>query len=97
MDVPRYEIIAQDGATVTGPQLAMGGPSAHRGDWSRPTVRSDWRGLLVRFDYDWENMVPADAAGNFHFPSVSAGKHRLTAYLPYNLRVTAASVGRTSR
>jgi hypothetical protein len=31
-------------------------------------------------------MVQADSQGNFHFPFVSAGKHRLTAYLPHNLR-----------
>ena len=43
-------------------------------------------GLMVRLDSSWDNMVEVDADGNFHFPFVSSGKHRLTAYLPHNLR-----------
>ena len=49
---------------------------------------------MVRLDYSWDNMVEVDANGNFYFPFVSAGKHRLTAYLPHNLRYDRG-IGRT--
>ena len=39
-------------------------------------------------------MVEADAEGNFRFPNVPPGKHRLTAYLPNNLRGDRG-IGRT--
>ena len=41
---------------------------------------------MVRMDYAWEDMVEADGSGKFLFPSTAPGKHRLTVYLPLNLR-----------
>ena len=42
--------------------------------------------LLVRFGEGWESMVSVDATGAFFLPALSPGKHKLTAYLSYNLR-----------
>ena len=53
------------------------------------------QGFKVRLDLmQWEPMVDTDAEGRFTIPNVPAGKHRITAYLPYNLR-TDRGVGHT--
>ena len=44
------------------------------------------KGLMVRLDNNWNYIVEADAEGKFTLPYVHPGKHRLTAYLPNNLR-----------
>ena len=44
-------------------------------------------GFKIRLDLrEWQPMIPTDAQGQFVLPKVTSGKHRLTAYLPYNLR-----------
>lgn len=48
---------------------------------------ADLKGFKIRVDLDaWEPMVDTDADGAFTIPNVSEGPHRLTAYLPFNLR-----------
>jgi protocatechuate 3,4-dioxygenase beta subunit len=85
-DVPQYEIMAKDGETVAGPDLVVGTDSSVSGKLIASKNALGLGGLMVRLDYSWGNMVEVDAEGNFYFPFVSAGKHRLTAYLPHNLR-----------
>jgi hypothetical protein len=85
-DVPQYEIMAQDGETTAGPDLVVGTDSSVSGKLIASQNTFGLGGLMVRLDSSWANMVEADADGNFYFPFVSAGKHRLTAYLPHNLR-----------
>jgi hypothetical protein len=44
-------------------------------------------GFKIRLDLaEWEPMVATDAQGRFVLPKVESGKHRLTAYLPFNQR-----------
>jgi protocatechuate 3,4-dioxygenase beta subunit len=85
-DVPQYEIMTQDGKTITGPDLVVGAAGSVSGKLAISQNTFGPGGLMVRLDYSWNNMVEVDADGNFCFPFVSAGKHRLTAYLPHNLR-----------
>jgi len=86
-DVPQYEIMAQDGKTITGPDLVAGAASSISGKLAISQNTFGLGGLFVRLDdHSWSNMVEVDIAGNFYFPFVSAGKHRLTAYLPHNVR-----------
>jgi len=85
-DVPQYEIMTQDGKTITGPDLVVGAASSVSGKLAISQNTFGLGGLMVRLDYSWDNMVEVDADGNFYFPFVSAGKHRLTVYLPHNLR-----------
>jgi hypothetical protein len=85
-DVPQYEIMAQDGKTITGPDFVVGAASSVSGKLDISQNTFGLGGLMVRLDYSWHNMVEVDADGNFYFPFVSAGKHRLTVYLPHNLR-----------
>ena len=85
-DVPRYTIRAKHGATVTGADLVIGREVSVSGKLLPAKNAFALKGIPVRLDYDWHNMVEADAEGNFRFPNVSPGKHRLTAYLPTNLR-----------
>jgi hypothetical protein len=85
-NVSTYKILAKDGQTVTGPNLSVGANTRVRGRLVAANHTYGLGGLLVRLDGSWGNMVEADADGNFEFPFVSPGKHRLTAYLPHNLR-----------
>jgi len=85
-DAPTYQIVARDGATVVGPDLVVGAPQSVAGLLTAAHHVYSFGGLLVRLDYDWHTMAEADADGHFQFPFVSPGKHRLTAYLPHNLR-----------
>jgi protocatechuate 3,4-dioxygenase beta subunit len=84
--VPTYMILAKDGQTVTGPNLTVGANTSVSGRLVASNHTYGLGGLLVRLDGDWGTMVEADADGNFRFPFVLPGKHRLTAYLPHNLR-----------
>jgi hypothetical protein len=86
LSAPTYQTRTRDGATVATPDLVLGGNASVSGKLSAAHHVYSLGGLLVRLDYDWGNMAEADADGNFQFPYVSPGKHRLTAYLPYNLR-----------
>jgi protocatechuate 3,4-dioxygenase beta subunit len=94
LSAPTYQILARDGQTVTGPDLVAGGDASVSGRLVAANHVYSFGGLLVRLDYDWGNMVEADADGNFQFPYVSPGKHCLTAYLPHNLRYDRG-IGRT--
>jgi protocatechuate 3,4-dioxygenase beta subunit len=85
-DVPKYEIQTQDSEFLRGPELMIGMESGVSGRLIPAKSGYGLGGLMVRLDGAWDNMVEADAEGKFAFPSVSPGKHRLTAYLPHNLR-----------
>ncbi|MHC4798048.1 MAG: carboxypeptidase regulatory-like domain-containing protein [Planctomycetota bacterium] len=85
-DVPQYKITAKEGKVVAGPDLVVGGEAGVAGKLIPSKTTFGLKGLLVRLDYEWSHMVEADAEGNFLFPYVQPGKHRLTAYLPNNLR-----------
>jgi len=92
-DAPQCAIIAKEDETVTAPDLVIGGESGVSGKLIPSGTVTDLKGLMVRLDYDWGYMVEADSDGSFHFPNVRPGKHRLTAYLPTNLRGDAG-IGR---
>ncbi|KPK83436.1 MAG: hypothetical protein AMJ81_08290 [Phycisphaerae bacterium SM23_33] len=48
---------------------------------------ADLGGFKIRLGLrQWEPMLPADAQGRFVIPKLRPGRHRLTAYLPFNLR-----------
>jgi len=82
-NVPQYEIMAQDGKTITG---AVGTNKSVSGKLIASKATFALGGLMVRLDNSWDNMVEADTQGSFYFPFIPPGKHRLTAYLPHNLR-----------
>jgi len=85
-DVPQYKIMAKDGETITGPDLIVGAEASVSGRLIASKTALGLGGLMVRLDDKWSNMVEADIEGNFHFVYVSPGKHKLTVYLPHNLR-----------
>ncbi len=85
-DVPQYKIAAKDGETATGSDLVIGANTSVSGRLLPSKTLPGLKGFMVRLDYEWANMVQADADGRFGFPYVQPGKHRLTAYLPNNLR-----------
>lgn len=85
-DAPTCEVTTQDGQRVTAPDLVVGNSASVAGRLLPGAGMSGLKGLLVRRDYDWDRMVETDGDGRFAFPSVPTGKHRLTAYLPTNLR-----------
>lgn len=85
-DVPQYVILAKDGETVTGPNLVMGADTSVSGRVILSWATRGPQGLMVRLNADWNHMVETNGDGGFHFPLVRPGKHRLTAYLPNNLR-----------
>jgi hypothetical protein len=85
-DVPQYAISATGGQTVTAPDLLVGADTSVSGKLIPSKTTRGLQGLMVRLDTSWDHMVEADAEGSFRFPLVSPGKHRLTAYLPNNLR-----------
>jgi hypothetical protein len=93
-EVPRYTIRAKNGAAVAGPDLVIGREVGIAGKLLPSKNAFGPEGILVRLDSDWDSMVEADAEGNFRFPNVSPGKHRLTAYLPTNARGDQG-IGRT--
>ncbi len=83
---PTYKILAKDGETVMGPGLTGGANTTVSGRLVALNHTYGLGGLLVRLDSNWGSSTEADADGNFQFPFVSPGPHRLTAYLPHNLR-----------
>ncbi|HUT91265.1 MAG TPA: carboxypeptidase-like regulatory domain-containing protein [Thermoguttaceae bacterium] len=85
-DVPQYAIQAKAGKTVNGPDLVIGADTSVAGKLIPSKTTRGLKGLLVALDTRSGQMVEADAEGNFRFPLVSPGKHRLTVYLPNNLR-----------
>ena len=93
-DAPTCQIIPQDAKTLTAPDLVIGNTASVSGKLIPAKLSPPLKGLMVRLDADWGKMVEADAEGNFVFPSVPAGKHCLTIYLPNNLRGDRG-IGRT--
>jgi hypothetical protein len=81
-----YEVMPQDGKVVVGPDLVVGVSTSIAGKLLPSKTALPLKGMPVRLDYDWGDMIEADADGSFRFDPVSPGKHRLTAYLPTNLR-----------
>lgn len=84
-DVPNCKIIAQDGKTLTAPDLVTGDSHSVSGRLipSKSTLVG-LKGLLVSLDDGTEKMHEADADGKFYLPFVSPGKHQLLVYLPTN-------------
>jgi len=82
-ELPQYEIMAQDGETVTGPDLVVESYSTIAGKLIGGETVSP-AGLTVVLDGDWGSSVITDADGSFYFSSVAAGKHNITAYLSHN-------------
>jgi len=85
-DVPQYQIAAEEGKSVVGPELVVGGEAGVSGKLIPSKTTFGLKDLMVRLDHDWGRMVEVDAEGRFSFKFVTPGKHRLTAYLPNNLR-----------
>ena len=85
-DAPACKIIVQDGQTLACPDLVVGAETYVSGKLLPSKTALSLGGLSVRLDDQWENIVETDINGGFRFPSVSPGKHTLTAYLPHNLR-----------
>ncbi len=83
---PTYKVLAKDGETIMGPGLTGGANTTVSGHLVALNHTYSLGGLFVRLDSDWGSMAEADADGNFQLPFVSPGQHRLTAYLPHNLR-----------
>ena len=82
-DVPQYEIMVQDGETAVGPDLIIKGYGTIAGRLIGGETVSP-AGLTVVLDGDWGKSVITDAGGGFHFSSVAAGEHKITAYLSHN-------------
>lgn len=88
------QISAPVDAVAIAPDLVIGANATVAGKLLPAKSTPALKGLMVRLDYDWGKMVAADADGRFKFTSVPAGKHKLTAYLPTNLRGDQG-IGRT--
>ena len=85
-DVPQYQITGEEGKTLSAPDLVVGAEASVSGKLIHSETTFGVKDLMVRLDYSWDNMVEVDAEDRFYFPYVRAGQHRLTAYLPTNLR-----------
>ena len=85
-EAPSCKVLVKEGQTLACPDLIVGGETSVSGRLLPSKTALSLGGLSVRLDDQWENIVEADINGNFRFPSVSPGKHTLTAYLPHNLR-----------
>jgi len=85
-DAANYTLRAQDNLTVIADDLVIAEDSGVSGRLLATAGSLGLGGLMVRLDNSWDMMVEADIEGNFHFARVAPGEHKLTAYLPYNLR-----------
>jgi len=66
---PTYKVVVKEGATVTGPDMVVGGQGSVSGKLiPSKTTLFGLKGLLVRLDYDWSNMTTADADGRLGLP-----------------------------
>lgn len=88
-----YQIRIREGESLIGPDLTVGQARSASGKiigkvTGKVTgnVLYSLGGLKIRLDTDWDQMVETDLEGRFAFPHVASGPHRLTAYLPHNLR-----------
>ena len=86
---PSGPIELKSGQVTQLPSIALTEITWHRVSGqllASPTI-SKLDGLKIRLDLmEWQPMVATDAQGQFVLPKVASGKHRLTAYLPFNLR-----------
>jgi protocatechuate 3,4-dioxygenase beta subunit len=85
-DAAKYQVIVNEGETAFGPDLVVLSDTSVSGTLVPSGALDLPEGLMVRVDSGWGHMIEADGDGTFLFPNVSAGKHKLTAYLPTNLR-----------
>lgn len=85
-ECPSINLVAQDGQAVDAPDMIVGQQSMVRGRLIPSKSTYPLQGLLVRLDGDWKRMAKADGAGNFELRNVTPGRHKLTVYLPTNLR-----------
>lgn len=97
----QYQIPVIDGETLFGPDLTVGRnylTTGHITGKVTGRVSGDvlygLGGLKIRLDNSWNQMVETNLEGYFGFPDVAPGPHRLTAYLPHNLRYDRG-IGRT--
>lgn len=83
--VPQAQVFVEKPES-TAPDLVVGTEAGVSGRLIAAGSSYPLQGLMVRVDGSWNHMVEADADGRFEIPFVSPGEHRLTAYLPHNLR-----------
>lgn len=91
--VPQAQVLVEKPES-TAPDLVVAAEAGVSGRLIAAGSSYPLQGLLVRVDGSWNHMVESDAEGRFEIPFVSPGKHRLTAYLPHNLRGDRG-IGRT--
>ncbi len=94
-EAANYRIRAKDNETIAAEDLVIAEYCRVRGRLIAGEGSLGLGGLMVRLDTSWDMMVEADIEGNFHFPRVAPGEHKLTAYLPHNLRYDRG-IGRTT-
>lgn len=94
-DAANFSVIARDNETVSADDMVVGEDCSVTGRLLASGSSLGLGGLMVRLDTSWEMMVETDIEGNFHFPRVGPGEHRLTVYLPHNLRYDRG-IGRTT-
>lgn len=94
-DTANYTMRTRDNETMAADDLVIGENSGVSGRLLPSAGSLGLGGLMVRLDHSWNMMVEADVEGNFHFPRVAPGAHKLTAYLPHNLRYDHG-IGRTT-
>jgi protocatechuate 3,4-dioxygenase beta subunit len=90
----KYDVIAKEGKTVRIPDMIAGAQASIYGKVIPSKTPIPLQGLLVRLDGSWDNMAEVDADGQFLFPAVGPGSHKLTVYMPTNLRYDTG-IGRT--
>lgn len=93
-DAASYKLRARDNETVVADDIVISEDTSVSGKLLPSASSLGLGGLMVRLDTSWDKMVEVDIEGNFHFPRVAPGKHKLTAYLPHNLRYDRG-IGRT--
>ncbi|UCD50362.1 MAG: hypothetical protein JSW27_22900 [Phycisphaerales bacterium] len=94
-DAVNYTLRTRDHETITVGDLVIGDNRNASGRLIAQGDNLGLGGLMVRLDDDWNTMAEADAEGNFYFPYIAPGEHKLTAYLPHNLRYDRG-IGRTT-
>ena len=94
LELPTCKLLAPGEKSVNAPDLVFGKTASASGTLIPARSSPALKGLMVRLDENWNQMAEADAEGKFFFPSVPEGKHRLTVYLPTNLRYDRG-IGRT--
>jgi Carboxypeptidase regulatory-like domain len=94
-DAANYKLRTRDNETSVADDMMVGEDTGVSGRLIASASSLGLGGLMVRLDTSWAMMVEADIEGNFHFPRVAPGQHKLTVYLPHNLRYDRG-IGRTT-